>query len=226
LQQARELFGAVDVMMNCMLVDNLDEMSQLARHLGKVEDARYFSKYARDVETKILDEMWFDGQPDRPSGFYAQNNQGQPINEVSINNLFPLTLPNLKENQLESLIGLMDRSFNTPYTLPTVATDSPNYDPHNRESDRLWQGPVWENANWYLVVRGLAKQLRRTQLMSRRPGLKVDCEHWAKRISVSSRRLLDMNGPREYYDPTNGRALRPRVKNFGWSNLGYVMGWE
>jgi glycogen debranching enzyme len=133
-----------------------------------------------------------------------------------------LILPNLRENQLEAVLDLMDSSFNVPYPLPSVATTSPNYDPHNRELDRLWRGPVWMNTNWYLADRGLKTQLNRSELSHRRD-LIERCAEWEQRIIVSSKELLDLSGPYEHYNPLNGEAQRKRVRNFAWSNLGYVM---
>ena len=222
LEAARELFGAVDVMMNCMLVDNLSEMASLARGLNLADDEFYFSQYALEVEEKVLTDMWVYSKHGEEGGFFAQDNQGTPINEVSVSNLFPLVLDGLKEYQLEKTLNLMDRSFNTTYPLPSVATDSPSYDPHYREPERLWRGPVWQNINWYIVERGLKKQRWQAELIER-PDLSERCQYWVRRLKLSSHSLLKHSGPREFYDPSTGKGLRRRVKNFGWSNLGYVL---
>jgi len=221
--KARELFGAVDVMMNCILADNLNEMAGMAQQLGRAEDEAYFSKYATEVEGKVLSEMWF-GQARTGEGiFYANKPDGEPIQEVSISNLFPLVLENLPEDQLESLLGMMDTSFNTPFPLPSVATTSPKYDPHNRESERLWRGSVWQNTNWYLVERGLRKQQSRTDLIHR-TDLIERCLEWDKQITNRSRKMVAVKGIWEFYNPITGRGQRRRrVQNFAWSNLAYVM---
>jgi hypothetical protein len=222
MQKARELCGTLDVMMNCILVDNLDVMATLAKKLGKTEDAEYFSKYAREVEDKILTKMWFSAERAGHGAFYAIKGDGEPIKEISISNIFPLLLPNLSEDQLESVLDLMDASFDTPFPLPSVATDSPNYDPHNRESDRLWRTGVWGNANWYINERGLRKQRLREEL-AHRQDLLQRCDRWSDRVTGSSLSLLAMNGPMEFYNPVTGEGQRKRVKNFAWSNLGYVI---
>lgn len=220
--QAREVFWVNDIMMNCIYADNLYHMADLADLAGEPEDHVYFSELARSVEERVLTSMWFVDPRKESTGFYALDAQGGPIDRVSVSNLFPLVMPHLREEQLESVLDLMDRSFDTPYPLPSVATNSPNYDPHNQESDRLWRGPTWINMNWYLGERGLKRQLNRIDL-GQRPDLQQRCEQWTEKIVLSSHKLLELNGPLEHYDPVTGAGQRRRVKNFAWSNLGYVM---
>jgi hypothetical protein len=221
LEEARKIFWVNDVMMNCIYADNLYEMAKLAHLADKPDDADYFANLAETVEERITTDMWQNANKEASSGFYALDATKQPIYEQSISNLFPLVLPNLSPSQLEATLHLMDKSFNTPFPLPSVATTSPNYDPHNREIDRLWRGPTWINTNWYLVDRGLRMQARRPEIANN-PQLLMRCTGWANRIAHSSRQLVDQ-GLYEHYDPHTGKGQRPRVKNFGWSNLAYVM---
>lgn len=221
-KRARNIFWVNDVMMNCMYADNLYEMEKVAGP-WRNRDGEYFKELAGLVEEQILDRMWDPSARDGKGAFYALDKDGQHIKEISVSNLFPLVLPNLREEQLESLLDLMDSSFNTPYPLPSVATDSPNYDPFNREIDRLWRGPVWMNMNFYVTERGLKMQMRRKDL-SHRQDLLERCWEWEGKIIDSSNRLLLINDmPYEHYNPITGEGQRKRVKNFAWSNLGYVM---
>jgi hypothetical protein len=222
IEKSREIFWVNDVMMNCIYADNLRQMSELAQASHHVEDAMHFSKLAGEVEAQILDDMWFSEARAGQGIFAALDRNKDRIQETSISNLFPLVLDGLREDQLESLLELMDSSFNTPFPLPSVASDSSNYDPHNHEADRLWRGPTWINTNWYIAERGLKKQIKRSDL-SHRPDLIARCIEWDGKISKSSKNLLVMNGPCEHYDPITGRGQRRRVKNFAWSNLAYVM---
>ena len=59
--------------------------------------------------------------------------------------------------------------------------------------------------------------------LSGRPDLMKRCKQWSDKIALSSRSLLAMSGAREFYNPLNGKGQRLRVKNFGWSNLGYLI---
>lgn len=221
IETVRSLFGAHDLMMNCMLVDNLRIMTDLAAELGRDEDQQYFSLYAHDVEQQVLSKMWVPEARAGRGAFYSTDKNDVPIIETTVNNLAPLLLPNLSENQLESLLDVMDESFNVNFPLPSVGTTSRSYDPHYRELERLWRGGTWINLNWYYAERGLREQAKNPAFKDR-PDLVNRCLYWDDRITKSSRNLLSLSGPREFYDPDRGNGQRWRTKSFGWSNLGYV----
>ena len=218
--EARGTFWANDVMMNCVYIDNLRVLSKLAGELGRADDQKHYEALASEVEAQILSKMWFPDAREGQGAFLTLNKDGQPIAEISISNLFPLTLAGLKPEQLKSVLTMMKQSFDTPYPLPSVATDSPSFDPHNREKDRLWRGPTWINTNWYLVVRGLHLQADRQDLPAE---LRDECQMWADKVAIKTNELLDKHGPREHYDPITGDAQRDRVQDFGWSWLGRFM---
>lgn len=220
MKKAREVFWVNDIMMNCIYVDNLLVMAELAANLDKTEDSEYFEQLGTKVEAQMLEKMWFAQDRGGKGAFRALDQNGQPIREISISNLFPLALPHLLPEQVESVLDMMDTSFDTPYPLPSVAADSPKFDPHNRETHRLWRGPTWINTNWYVVERGLRMQAVRQDLPQQ---LRDKCTAWADRVAIASKELLDKNGAWEHYDPLTGAGQRERVKNFGWSWLGRFM---
>ncbi len=220
IQKARELFWVNDVMFNCIYVDNLRALSELAKYIWRPDRAKHYERLADKVETQISQDMFFGSERDGAGVFYALGKDKKPIKEVSISNLFPLTLHNLPQNQLRSILDLMDKSFNTPFPLPSVATDSPNYDPHNQEKERLWRGPVWINMNWYLTARGLRIHAERENIPAE---LRSRCREWDERITAASKEMVRENGACEHYDPATGKGQRGRVKNFGWSWLANFM---
>lgn len=232
LEAQKELFGRIDLWMNCALVDNDDEMGVIASHLAYVErdpklkqqyltDTVYFRQYARDVEQQILDKMWFPEARGGAGMFYDIDGHGQPVIDVGTTNLMPGLLPNLSIDQYESNLELKDRSFDVPYPLPSLGTDNDDYDPHYRQKGLFPHGPTWIEKN-ELSVRGDKKQMTRAE-MARRIDLIARSYHWAGRVVTSSRALVEMYGPREFYNPITGKAQRRRVKNFGWSNLAHIM---
>ncbi len=218
----REVYWMNDVMMNCITQDNLNDMTTLAIEQGKAKDAEKFSERAKILGEQIIKKMWFSEARNGNGAFLGLDKNGRPINEVSISNLFPLTLHNLPEGHLESILKMMDTSFNTPYPLPSVATDSPNYDPYNVESWRLWRGSKWMITDWYITERGLWRQIERDDL-SHRPDLIERCTDWAYRIADKSFEVVERHTPREHYNPITGEGQRKAVVNFGWSNLAYFM---
>lgn len=224
INKAREVFWVNDVMTNAIYASNLYDMAELARITESPEDEQRYSERAKQVEAEILDRMWYTNAKQGDGAFYALDRHGMPIIETTVSNLSPVLLPSLKPEQLDSILTLIEGSFSAPRGLPSVATDSPNYDPHNHESDRLWRGPVWINAAW-LIAEGLSKQLGRPELANRPELIRRAGESLTK-LAVDSLTLVkqpDSEGPREFYDPETGAGQRRRVTRFGWSNLGFVM---
>ncbi len=214
LQKMRELYWMNDVMMNCIYVDNLYCMADLATVAGKTDEAIDFSRRGREVEDQVLRSMW----DEKDQRFYALDGQGQHIKETTISNLFPVLLPNVRPEQLKAMLDLMDSSFNTPYPLPSVTTDSDNYDPHNREWDRLWRGPKYIIVD-EMIARGLHMQATRS-VIAHHTQLRMRADGWAWRIKESSYNVVAVHGAREHYNPITSQGQRWRVRNFAWSNYG------
>lgn len=214
----REVYWINDVMVNCLYADNLYHMEELARISGREDDEVELQNLARAVEQQILDDMWCE--EDRR--FYALDSDDKFNKSNDMSGLFPIVLPNLREDQLEAILDRMDTSFNTPYPLPSEATDSDEYDPHNQQSDRLWKGGKWVNAS-KLAEYGLRKQAARSRVdLMHNPTLTERCINWADKIDRRSRFLIKAKGLWEHYDPETGDPLRTRVKNFAWSNWALV----
>jgi hypothetical protein len=221
MEKARQVCGAVDLMMNCLLVDNLRIMSDLAAELGKDADEEYFNQYADGVEAKLIEKNWFAEARDGEGMFYSTDINDQPLIETTVNNLFPTLLTNLSENQLQSELSLLDESFDTPHPLPSVGTTSRNFDPHYQQKGRIWMGPSWIDMDLLIGERGLLMQLHRPDL-SHRTDLLQGCYGWAGRLKESAENLVLNSGLWEFYDPYTGQGYRKCSRGFGWSNLGFV----
>jgi len=213
LEKAKEIFWVNDVMFNCIYVDNLKALAEIAQILENEEDKDRILGEAQSVEEAILTQMWDENEKQ----FFAQKPDG-PIKTVSVSNLFPLILDKINENQLLSILAMIESKdwFNTYYPLPSVPVNSPAYDPSYREK-RLWRGPVWINTNWYLITKGLLKQAKRFKTTS--PALSERCFQLAKIIAQKTEELINQSGLREFYNPETGEGYR--VNNFTWSALGY-----
>jgi len=217
-QKVRRNFWVNDVMFNCVYADNLYEMANLASRLELKQDSARFAGQASQVEQAILNDMWFPEARGGQGSFYALN-QGAPILETSVSNLFPLVLPNLKPEQLDSILSLFEKSFDTPYPIPSVAIDSPNYNPHYRQKGRLWDGGTWINTNWYLVERGKQRQAVRSELQAH-PRLVQRAMTAGNKVVDSSHSLVDQ-GFYEFYNPETGEPYR--VEHFAWSALARLL---
>ena len=167
-EKIRHRFEVYDVMFNCMYRDNLTVMANLAElgarasqdkqeRLNYEADAVHYKNLSNEVEQAILKQMWFDEEGE--DGLFLALKPDGPIQEVSVSNLFALTLPNLSEKQLEATLNLLENYFITPdiqLPIPSVppinpidGKSNPNYDPDHGEWDRLWRGSTWINMNWY-----------------------------------------------------------------------------
>ena len=205
----REYFAPNDVMFNCQLARNYREMATIAGYLGHDGDVERFTCEAAALETAILGRMWFSEALDGRGAFYALH-RCRPIKQVSISNLAPVMLENIRPEQLESILNLMDESFDVPFPLPSIPKDdAANYDPHYQEKDRHWQGPTWIVAN-RLVMVGLEIQVERTDLT---PELRARCMEWLVRLDDTNHKLVE-KGYFEHSNPINGNGQR-RHKTLG-----------
>jgi hypothetical protein len=231
LKKERQLFWANDVSMNGIYFHNIQAMIRIADTLGKTEEADSYRHLADELEQAMIEKMWQEDPAKVPKpGFYSLKSDAEPIDTITVSNLFALVLPNLPEDKLSAVLDMIDEDFNAPYPLPSDSINSPEYDPHNQEKDRLWRGPTWINTNYYLVEHGLRMQAERTDISQ---PTKDRCVYWAELVAQKSNELIDMNrtgepgpagsGAYEHYDPETGAGQRPRVINFGWTWLARLM---
>jgi hypothetical protein len=121
--------------------------------------------------------------------------------------LTPLALPDLPEEIGHRLVReqLLDPGrFWTPVAPPSVSVAEPTFvagREHFHGLRRYWRGPTWVNVAW-LVWIGL-----------RRLGYEEEARTLADGVCEAVLR----EGPREFYDPRNGRGMGAR--EFGWSTL-------
>ncbi|MDH7476616.1 MAG: hypothetical protein QHH09_04135 [Microgenomates group bacterium] len=214
----RDLFWLKDVMFNCLYADNLYCLAEIANLLGKTEEAENFKNKAEAVEKAVLDRMW---SSEKKMFFSLFGQDSLPIEQISVASLFPIVLPKIDIEKLEAIINLLEdpNYFNTEFMIPSVPLNDPNYDPSYKDK-RIWRGPVWINMNWYLVFRGLIKQISRfSQLEAdeKKAQLLNRMKNLAKKIASGSLEMVRKSGFREFYNPETGEGYR--VKNFGWSTL-------
>lgn len=223
LERMRERFWFIDVMYNCMYADNLYEMAGLAEQLGKTDDQERYSKLAAKVERTILDRMWDPEARDGRGAFWGDKGNGEPVKVMSVSNLFPLILPNLAINQLESLVGLLEDDFKTRYPIPSVGKHEKEYDAHNFMKATLWRGGTWDNMNWYLVERGIRLQMKRPEV-AENTELYTRLSQLADYISFRSRRRADVHGHPEFSHPEKGHGQRlAKEADFLWGTGAYHM---
>ncbi len=172
-----DYFCHLDPMMNVLFVNDLRSMADLAGQLGRPEDALQYKLWAGKIEKAIIETLWDPKARDKKGAFRARKNPQNKgtaltpdifvpslqkpgfVDEDTVSCLFPIMLDNLPLAQLEALVDNIEQSYSSPYMLPSVATDSPNYDPHMQQKI-MWDGPVWAWMN-YLIGGGLNRQISR-----------------------------------------------------------------
>lgn len=111
----------------------------------------------------------------------------------------PLLDPELPKEQVEAIVAdLHSASFHPDRKISFVV---PSYDLLAKDFDerRYWRGPVWINTNWLLM-----SALRQHGYHSE-----------AEMIALSSLRLVEKSGYREYFDPFDGTGFG--TDSFGWT---------
>ena len=148
-------FEALDL--NCMLVMEAKSLAKMAGVLGKKQEADYWQKEAEQRSAKINQTFW-----DEETGFYYHVDKRDndftfktknDLKRQEIIGFLPLWAGIASKAQAGRLVkALTDTSkFWRKYGVPSLAADDPYYNPQG-----YWNGPVWVEWN-YLIVVGLLK---------------------------------------------------------------------
>jgi hypothetical protein len=196
----------IDVWFNCLLYENYHAMSEIATRLGDDEDADMFHDLALRLSHAIKDKHYFPDARDGDGAFYPIYND-KPVFKDTIGNLVTYLIKDLEERHLKSNHTLVRKAFNTPYMLPSVATDDiADFDPHYQEVHRHWHAPVWPVAN-NILKRGQKIHLARGEEISEY--LHDGSRRLIRDIDRSNFGLLELNrDSAEHNDPITGRGQR------------------
>jgi hypothetical protein len=188
-----------DVLVNVLYACDLLALARLCTLAGEPELARRYEDRGRRTEKAILEKMY-----DRErQAFFDLRPDGQRLRVPTFTILMPLMLPGLPADIADALVTRHlreTREFALPYPVPSVAADDPAFQP-GENGRYLWRGPTWAAANWCLW-RGLGRHGYRRE---------------AACLAESLRKLVELSGFREYYDPITGRGHG--AKGFTWSGL-------
>lgn len=198
-QVALDVFVFADVLMNAIYADAWRAAARLADAVGLPDGPAYAAEYRRTLDALVA-KCW-----DPAAGVFwdLSGLRQQPVRVLTFTSLFPLILPDLDHTIATRLVEehlLNEAEFWLPYPIPSTAASEPSYDPHF-DSQALWRGPTWINANWYLYW-GL-----------REHGFADVASELARRTV----RLVAEHGVREFYDPVVGTPFG--AVDFGWSTL-------
>lgn len=212
-EKTRKIFWMTDVMFNCIYAKSLDAMSDIAKTLGEEKDMVDFSQKAETVSNAILNELW----DDNTGYFHSLDKNGEPIPEITISNLYGITLSNIDAEKTRRIIDVMNDAdeFKTRYPFSSVQVKSKHYDPHRREK-RLWRGGNFLNATLHLIE-GL--ELQYFRFLHSNPKLSKDARDTASFAAKGVVEMVEREGFWECFDPEKGDGQR--LQPFAWSKAVY-----
>lgn len=196
--------------LNCYLVRELDAMSEIAKELGKPEDAEQFSRHSEKLVALIDQYFW-----DEEDGFYYDRSEitGEKNRIKSVAGLLPLWLGKIPQERADRLIHehlLNPDEFWLNYPVSTWAKSEKGYYQERKGGECNWMGTTWIPTN-YMVFHGLVKH---------------GAADAARALAEKTYELVISEGEiREYYngETGGGQGLNPF---WGWSSLGLVMPYE
>ena len=192
-------FLVKEVGFNTIYAQNLMSLASLCNELGEVKEAKEFAELGEKVSKSILQVMY----DEKDAAFYDVHGKANiKINILTPTIFYPVvlkTLPEIVKEQVLKRHFFSSEEFNTPYPIPSVAQSHSSFDP--TESKYIWRGPTWIVNNWFmhqfLMENGYRKE--------------------SKRLIDSIKKLIEMSGFREYYNPFSGEGYG--AEDFTWAGL-------
>lgn len=196
--------------LNCYLVRELDAMSEIAKELGKPEDAEKFRLHSEKLVSLIDEYFW-----DETDGFYYDRSEitGEKNRIKSVAGLLPLWLGKIPQERADRLIRehlLNPEEFWLQYPVATWAKSEKGYYQERKGGECNWMGTTWIPTN-YMVFHGLVKH---------------GAHEAARELAEKTYELVISEGEiREYYngETGSGQGLNPF---WGWGSLGLMMPYE
>jgi glycogen debranching enzyme len=185
--------------LNTYLFLQQEALSKIAFEIGEKADAERWAKRATGMARRLVKLKW-----DKQAGLFWATRNGQRIDVVTPLNLFPLITGRMPGKISDRLVQhLLDpKEFWSPYPIPSVAMNHPEFDPN-----QMWRGPTWANIN-YLMIEGLWR--------SGYPGL-------ARELRQRTLNMLSgQDDFYEYYHPLTGKKPPKAASIFGWSAAVFI----
>ena len=178
-----------DLGLNCALALDAEMLSNMARVLGRPDEAAEFASLAEKSRGLIRDHLW-----DSRRGIFANRHRGGDfVRALSPTSFYPLLCGAADAAQADSLLRHLsdEKTFAGDFVLPNATRDDPAFG-----ENVYWRGRIWPNVN-YLVWLGL-----------RRYGLHAE----AGRLAGQSYDLFvqswkDKRIAAENYNATTGEAM-------------------
>ena len=192
-------FLVKEVGLNTIYAQNLNAMAGLCSELGEEKEAGAFKRLGEQVSRSILEVMY----DEKDAAFYdVHGKENTKIRILTPTALFPVVLKEVPEEVAEKVMKahfFNSEEFDTPFPIPSVAKNHPSFNP--KESIYIWRGPTWIINNWFMHQFLMEKGYRKE----------------SKRMIDSIKKLIEISGFREYYNPFTGEGYG--AKDFTWAGL-------
>ncbi len=185
------LFTVEDLSFNCILIRANAILQEIAKSI-RAEIPDELSKRFKKSE-KALEELW---EPYAQEYFSRDFITHKLLKHSSVAALMPLYSGAISKERADILVKKLENEhlFGTSYPVPSVPTNSPDFD-----ENRYWQGPSWVNMNW-LIIDGLHR---------------YGYHDHAQALRESTLEMVSQGGFYEYFHPTTGAPLG--VPDFSWT---------
>jgi hypothetical protein len=133
--------------------------------------------------------------------------ENKQLKSLTFTIFLPIVLPAVPAKVSEKILKkhLFNKNeFDLPFPIPSAAKSEQIFNPSNAESlffDFLWRGPTWAMQNWFFY----------------KHFLKNGHPQFADRLLNTLKRLIELSGFREYYNPFTGTGYG--AKHFTWPGL-------
>lgn len=188
---------AVDL--NTYLCLQQESLGKMARILGRPREAEMWQHKSETLARRMIEHFYDD-----KAGLFWFQHEHQRIPVLTPFSLFPLWTGQMPQKIVNRLIAHLcdEKTFRTPYAVPTVARNDSTYNPQ-----QMWRGPVWINVN-YIFVEAL-----------QRVGARALAQDMAER---TLRLVMSQNDIYEYYHPETGAPPPKAAPMFGWSAACFI----
>ena len=185
-------YEAIDASSYCYM--NLTAVANMARELGKTDDANYYAGYARKTAAAVQNILW-DPTLERYRDRNPDNGERTDYNSITI--FYPMFagIGGDKDVAVARRYLLNPKEYWTAYPVPALSQTDPEFDPEHR----YWAGLTWPATNSH-VFEGLAN-LAKTRDRTLLPDA---AELFRRMLALHLRPDPDFY---EHYNPLDGRPL-------------------
>lgn len=193
--------GEVDAVdLNCWLYVDQVKLAEMARILGREDDAREWTEKAEKTKTLVRSTFW-----DEQDGCYYDRHPktGELIKVKTPVTFWTMFAEIATPEQAKRMIEILTAPsiLWTKYPMPCVGANEPTHEPNN-----YWRGPTWINLNWITIL-GLEK---------------YGYHDLAQRLREKSLEVIAMNPvPHEYYNPHTGKGIG--APNYMWTGALFIV---